>query len=95
MTLVLRMCQEQWTNISVNIGLDIAPNFEGLTAAIASTRENKAPRVCGIPAEIWKYSGVRLQENLHELLDHIWRKEETPQIWKQGRSRHSKLGGAK
>ena len=55
-------------DISPIADLDNVPSFDELTAAFASTRENKAPGSCGIPAEVWKHGGKRLQEKLHELI---------------------------
>ena len=68
-------------DISPTADLDNVPSFDELTAAFASTRENKAPGSCGIPAKVWKRGGKRLQEKLHELIVDIWRKEQMPQNW--------------
>ena len=47
-------------------------------AAIKAMKSNKAPGPDGIPAEIWK-SSEALAEQLHNLLEHIWEKEDVPQ----------------
>ena len=73
---------DELPDISPIADLDNVPSFDELTAAFASTRENKAPGSCCIPAEVWKHSGKRLQEKLHELIVNIWRKEQMPQNWK-------------
>ena len=73
---------DELPDISPIADLDNVPSFDELTAAFASTRENKAPGSCGIPAEVWKHGGKRLQEKLHELIVDIWKKEQMPQNWK-------------
>ena len=73
---------DELPDISPIEDLDNVPSFDELTAAFASTRENKAPGSCGIPAEVCKHGGKRLQEKLHELIADIWRKEQMPQNWK-------------
>ena len=73
---------DQLPDITEDKSLDEIPSFDELTAAIASTKENKAPGECGIPAEIWKYGGIKLQEKLHKLIEHIWINEQIPQNWK-------------
>ena len=58
--------------------------------AIEAMKSNKAPGPDGIPAEIWKSSEALAE--LHNLLAHIWEKEDVTQqfkdvnivtIWKQ------------
>jgi hypothetical protein len=73
---------DELPNNSIDADMDVAPSFEELLAAVTSTKENKAPGGCGVPAEVWKHGGSRLQEKLHELIVHIWRDEEMPQNWK-------------
>ena len=69
-------------NADAELELDDVPSLDELLAAINSTRENKAPGVCRIPAEVWKYGGLGLQKKLHELIVYIWRTEQIPQNWK-------------
>ena len=54
--------------------MDEPPTFEELQDAISATREDKAPGGCGIPAEVWKYGGIKLK-------DDIWKHEYMPQDW--------------
>ena len=77
-----QFCGDELPDISPITDLDNVPSFDELTAAFASTRENNVPGSCGIPAEVWKHGGKRLQEKLHELIVDIWRKEQMPQNWK-------------
>ena len=60
----------QLPDITADRSLDETPNFDKVTVAIASTKENKAPGGCGITAEIWKYGGRKLQQKIHELIKH-------------------------
>ena len=50
-------------------------------AAIQAMKSNNATGPDGIPAEIWK-SSEALAEQLHNLLAHIWEKEDVPQQFK-------------
>ena len=56
--------------------------LDEITKAIASLKENKAPGGCGIPSEVWKYGGIKLQERLYELIVDIWKEEQIPKDWK-------------
>ena len=49
--------------------------------AIRAMKSNKAPGPDGIPSEIWK-SSETLAEHLHNLLQHVWEKEDVPQQFK-------------
>jgi len=62
--------------------LDETPGIKELLDAIDMTRENRAPGACGVPAEVWKHGGSRLQEKLFHLIKDIWEEEEMPQDWK-------------
>jgi exonuclease III len=73
---------EELPEVNADTALDDIPSFNELLAAINSCRENKAPGGCGIPAEVWKHGGLKLQEKLHDLIAHIWRTEQMPQNWK-------------
>jgi len=73
---------DELPDIQADEDLDDIPSFEELTKAIHYTRENKSPGGCGIPSEVWKYGGLKLQERLHELVVDIWNKEQVPQNWK-------------
>ena len=73
---------EELPNIKADADLDNVPSLEELTRAITHTRDNKAPGGCGIPVEVWKHGGLKLQEKLHSLIVHIWRNEHVPQNWK-------------
>ena len=63
-------------------GLDNLPDETEFFNALSSTKENKAPGRCGIPAEVWKYGGEKLQQRLFDLIKEIWDKEQVPQDWK-------------
>ena len=69
-------------NLPPNVSLDEPPSFEEVLDAITATRENKAPGGCGIPAEVWKYGGIKLKERLFDLIVDIWEHEQMPQDWK-------------
>ena len=45
--------------------------------------KHKAPGVCGIPTEIWKYGGMKLKRELYKLVLNIWENEEMPPDWKE------------
>ena len=62
--------------------MDDTPSFDELLNAIDTTKENKAPGECGIPAEVWKHGGLKLKERLHDLIVFIWKDEQMPQDWK-------------
>ena len=49
--------------------LDTSPQMGEILKAIAATKEGKAPGVCGIPAELWKFGGSKLTEHLHDYTD--------------------------
>ena len=51
-------------------------------AAIQAMKSNKAPGPDGIPAEICKSSEALAEQLLHNLLAHIWEKEDVPQQFK-------------
>ena len=69
-------------NMPPNLSLDDMPSFDELLDAIDATKENKSPGECGIPAEVWKYGGIRLKEKLYDLIAYIWSNEKMPQNWK-------------
>lgn len=62
--------------------LDELPDEKEFLSALRKTKDNKAPGGCGIPAEVWKYGGEKLQRSLFNLIIDIWEKEQVPQDWK-------------
>ncbi len=51
------------------------PTIEEIEEAISTMKNNKAARPDDIPAEIFKYGGQMLREQLHRLLVSIWANE--------------------
>ena len=49
---------------------------------VNATKENKAPGVCGIPTEIWKYGGMKPKSELYKLVLKIWNNQDVPLDWK-------------
>jgi len=62
--------------------LDEPPDLNETIKAIALTREGKAPGVCGIPAEVWKYGGDKIINELHQLFQDVWTHGYVPKDWK-------------
>ena len=79
---VVPLALDSLPNLPPIDSLDEPPMLEELQAAIMATRENKAPGGCGIPAEVWKYSGTKLTERLYNLIVDIWEHEFMQQDWK-------------
>jgi len=58
------------------------PDLKEVFDAIDATQEGRSPGICGIPAEIWKYSGTELVAKLHQLILKVWSEEDVPQDWR-------------
>jgi hypothetical protein len=56
------------------------PTLEEVRIAVHSLKNNKAPGVDRIPAEIYKIGGPALQARVHNLIKTIWMKEIIPKI---------------
>lgn len=54
------------------------PTLDEVKKAILRMKSNKAAGPDGIPAEIYKYGGEKLQEQLHQLIIKIWAEEKRP-----------------
>ncbi len=59
--------------------LSRTPTMEELEEAISTMKNNKAAGPDGIPAEIFKYGGQMLHEQIHQLLVNIWTNEVLPE----------------
>lgn len=57
------------------------PSLKEVKEAIAKLKNNKAPGVDGIPAELLKHGGPELTKRMHEIISLIWSKEELPDGW--------------
>jgi len=58
------------------------PTMEEVSKAISKTKSNKAAGPDGIPAEVYKYGGIKLKKTLHHLIIKMWTEEEIPSEWK-------------
>lgn len=76
-----------YTNERVDIpddGINMEPpTLEELKDIIKSLKNNKAPGIDGIPAELVKKGGIVVVEKLHELITKIWMEEYLPNDWKE------------
>lgn len=60
------------------------PSMEEVKAVILELKNNKAPGIDNVPAELLKYGGELLWRCMHELILMIWQTEELPEEWKCG-----------
>jgi hypothetical protein len=60
------------------------PSYEEVDQAIVKLKNNKAPGIDGIPAELFKYGGQELKRRLYQKTLDIWIKEELPDEWNYG-----------
>jgi len=44
----------------------------------------KAMGVDGIPNEVWKYGGEKLEDRIRQFCNRVWRGEGWPEMWKEG-----------
>ncbi|XP_075979935.1 uncharacterized protein LOC142979060 [Anticarsia gemmatalis] len=58
--------------------------FTEVREAIMRLKNNKAPGIDGIPAEVWKNGGGAIQTKIYELLLKIWEVEQQPGQWNVG-----------
>ena len=61
------------------------PSMEELITSIKHLKNNKAPGVDGLPAEVLKHGGPTLNMRLYGLIRSIWESGEVPQQWRDAR----------
>ena len=61
-----------------------APTIEEIGNVIKELKNNKAPGIDNLPAELIKEGGNKLIYFLHKLFELIWIKETIPEEWKTG-----------
>lgn len=59
------------------------PTREEVEKAIKMLKNNKAPGIDGLPAELIKQGGERMLTELHNLITNIWRRECIPDEWRE------------
>ena len=64
------------------------PNITEVARAVRQTSSNKAAGPDGIPADVFKHGGLKLQNRLLDLFILIWDKEEVPQDYKDANIVH-------
>jgi hypothetical protein len=57
------------------------PDILDIEMAIQSMNNNKSPGIDNIPAELYKYGGGLLLNNIHSLIRRIWKEEEMLTDW--------------
>lgn len=62
--------------------LDQSPSYDEFCKAISCLKNRKTPGSDGIPAEVYKYAGPKIQTRLFELILKVWETETVPQLWK-------------
>jgi hypothetical protein len=60
------------------------PTYQETVDAISKLKNNKAPGLDGIPAELYKHGGPALWNTIHKLICRIWSREELPENWRTG-----------
>lgn len=60
------------------------PSIEEIEKAIKRLKNNKASGADGIPAELLKHGGPTLHQAIHEVIVHVWDREEMPEDWRKG-----------
>jgi len=57
---------------------------EEVRVAVKGLKEGKAAGGDGLPREVWKYGGERLEEYVREICNRIWRGEDWIDEWCEG-----------
>ncbi|KAJ4448910.1 hypothetical protein ANN_00302 [Periplaneta americana] len=55
------------------------PTIEEIRIALNKLKNNKAPGTDNIPAELFKRGGVKLEQQLLDIVDSVWIQEKMPQ----------------
>ena len=64
--------------------LDEIPTLDEVKSAIFSLKNNKAPGIDGLPAEVFKAGGHHLHSHFHGFLEKLWINEEAPEDLRDG-----------
>lgn len=57
---------------------------EEVKRILGKMKKGKAAGEDGIPSEVWKYGGERIEEWVREMCNRVWRGEGWPERWKEG-----------
>jgi len=60
------------------------PSLDEVVAAIGGLKNNNAPGLDGLPAELFKTGCDELKATLHQLIVRVWTEEELPEEWMIG-----------
>ena len=60
------------------------PSLDEVAAAISALKNNKAPGLDGLPAELFKTGCEELTSMLHQLIVRVWSEERLPEEWMIG-----------
>ena len=78
-------CLESIPQLSVVREMDLMPTIQEVISSVNSLKNNKAPGVDDIPAEVLKYGGETLHARLHDIITAVWDAEDVPQQWKDAK----------
>ncbi|XP_035780619.1 craniofacial development protein 2-like [Anopheles albimanus] len=68
----------------VDMNLLLPPSLEETRKAIRRLKNNKAPGTDGIEAELVKYGGATLEQEIHQVIAGVWDSEVMPDDWHAG-----------
>jgi hypothetical protein len=66
----------------VDFSLDRDISFDEFMLALRQMKNCKAPGEDGVPADIWKYGGVRVQQELFNIICRVWSDGQVPLCWR-------------
>lgn len=76
---------EEWRRGEGNDEEEGIMNKEELKVILRKLKDDKAVGCDGIPNEVWKYGGESLEEGIRQICNRVWRGEQWPEMWKEGR----------